>query len=339
MAAGRGPRYPELAVNIDHGGVRLQPDVFDSIRLVKIAVFGTGGVGGYFGARLAAAGADVAFVARGAHLEALRTRGLRLESPRGHLHLERVNATADPSEIGPVDVVLFTVKLYDTATACSMLGPLIGPDTVVVTLQNGVESVGMLASAVGREHVAGGVAHIFAVIDEPGVIRHTALDLVIVGELDGRTTPRLQALHELSSQAGFECRVSEQIETDLWLKFVRLAAFSGMTTVTRSALGVLRDDPDLFAMLQAAIMEGMAVAHARGIRLPQSALADMLAHVAGMPPQTKSSMLYDLEHGKRLELPWLSGAVLRIGHELNVETPIHRFITTVLSPFVQGGAA
>jgi len=193
---------------------------------VKIAVFGTGGVGGYFGARLAAAGsgADVAFIARGPHLEALRTRGLKLESPLGDLDLERVNATGNPADVGPVDVVLFTVKLYDTAEACGAIAPLIGPDTVVVTLQNGVESVGLLSAAIGREHVAGGVAHVFAVIAQPGVIRHTALDLITVGELDGRVTPRLQALHDAARQAGFQCHVSEQIEMELWLKFVRLAA-------------------------------------------------------------------------------------------------------------------
>jgi 2-dehydropantoate 2-reductase len=305
---------------------------------VKVAIFGTGGVGGYFGARMAAAGADVAFIARGSHLEALRTRGLKLESPLGDLVLERVNATAEPADIGPVDVILFTVKLYDTDAACAMLAPLIGPDTVVVTLQNGVESVAMLTAAVGREHVAGGTAQVFAVIAEPGVIRHTALDLITVGELDGRVTPRLQALQELAQRAHFQCIVSEHIEIEIWLKFVRLAAFSGMTSVTRSSLGVLRDDPDLLAMLQAAVMEGMAVAHAKGIQFPPHALADMFAHMTGMPPQTKSSMLYDLENGKRLELPWLSGALLRIGRELNIETPIHRFITTVLSPFVQGRA-
>jgi 2-dehydropantoate 2-reductase len=303
---------------------------------VKVAVVGAGGVGGYFGARLADAGADVAFVARGAHLEALRTKGLTVVSPLGDLHLDRVNATKDPASVGPADVVFFTVKLYDTEAASELLGPLIGPDTVVVTLQNGVESVGMLAAAVGASHVAGGVAHVFAVVAEPGVIRHTALDLIIVGELDGTKTPRLEKLHALARQAGFECRLSEQIEMEIWLKFVRLSAFSGMTAVTRSPLGIIRDDPDLLAMLQAAVLEGMAVAHAKRIQFPPNAMADMFAHMASMPPQSKSSMLEDLERGRRLELPWLSGAVLRLGRELGVETPIHRFITTVLSPLANG---
>jgi 2-dehydropantoate 2-reductase len=257
-------------------------------------------------------------------------------SPLGDFHLDRVNATGDPASIGPVDVVFFTVKLYDTGAACELLAPLIGPDTVVVTLQNGVESVGSLTAAIGPSHVAGGVAHVFAVVAEPGVIRHTALDLIIVGELDGATTPRLEKLHALSSQAGFECRLSPRIEMEIWLKFVRLSAFSGMTAVTRSPLGIIRDDPDLLAMLQAAVMEGMAVAHAKQIQFPPNAMADMFAHMASMPPQSKSSMLEDLERGRRLELPWLSGAVLRLGRELGVETPIHRFITTVLSPLANG---
>jgi 2-dehydropantoate 2-reductase len=303
---------------------------------VKIAVVGAGGVGGYFGARLAAAGADVAFVARGAHLDALRTKGLSVVSPLGDFHLDQVNATGDPASIGPVDVVFFTVKLYDTLAACERLAPLIGPDTVVVTLQNGVESVGLLTTAIGPSHVAGGVAHVFAVVAEPGVIRHTALDLIIVGELDGAKTPRLDKLHALARQADFECRLSEQIEMEIWLKFVRLSAFSGMTAVTRSPLGVIRDDPDLLAMLQAAVLEGMAVAHAKQIHFPPNAMADMFAHMASMPPQSKSSMLEDLERGRRLELPWLSGAVWRLGRELGVETPIHRFIATVLSPLANG---
>jgi 2-dehydropantoate 2-reductase len=183
------------------------------------------------------------------------------------------------------------------------------------------------------------VAHVFAVIAEPGVIRHTALDLIIVGELDGLPTPRLEQLQAMAHQAGFECRLSDQIDMEIWLKFVRLSAFSGMTAVTRSSLGVVREDPDLLAMLQAAVIEGMAVAHARKIQFPPNAMADMFAHMASMPPHSKSSMLEDLERGRRLELPWLSGAVLRLGRELGVETPIHRFITTVLAPHAGGLSA
>jgi 2-dehydropantoate 2-reductase len=306
---------------------------------VRIAILGSGGVGGYFGARLAAAGGDVIFIARGAHLQALRTSGLTIESPLGDLQLPPqgdANATDDPGSVGAVDVVFFTVKLYDSVAACAMLTPLLGPDTVVIPFQNGVESVEMLVQAVGRSHVAGGTAHVVATVAEPGRIRHTALDLLIFGELDGTRTPRLERLYDLGRTAGFHPMLSEQIENEIWLKFVRLTAFSGMTTVARSPLGVVRDDADLFMMLQAAVMEGMALAHATGIQFPPSALRDMIGQMQGMPPQTKSSMLLDLERGRPLELPWLSGAVVRLGDERGVSTPIHRFITTVLAPFVKG---
>ncbi|PYR54381.1 MAG: hypothetical protein DMF91_26940, partial [Acidobacteria bacterium] len=210
------------------------------------------------------AGSDVIFIARGAHLEALRTKGLRLESPKGNLHLPRVTATDDPAAVGPVDVVLFTVKLYDTESATRLLPPLIGPNTVVVSLQNGVDSVEILAGAVGRPHVAGGVAYVAAVISEPGTIRHTAMDQLIFGELDGTKTPRLEALLDACRAAGFQATLSDRIDVDIWSKFVRLSAFSGMTAVTRAPIGPLRDDPDLFAMIQAAYLEGMAVAHKKG---------------------------------------------------------------------------
>ena len=306
---------------------------------VRIAILGTGAVGGYFGARLAAAGADVVFIARGAQLRALHTTGLTIESPLGDLQLPPLgdtNATDDPATVGAVDVVFFAVKLYDSAAACAMLPPLLGPDTVVIPFQNGVESVERLGRAVSPSHVAGGTTHFVATIAEPGRIRHTALDLLIFGELDGTRTPRLERLYELCRAAGVHATLSEQIETEIWLKFVRLTAVSGMTTVTRSPLGVVRDDPDLFTMLQAAIMEGMALAHATGIRFTPGALHTMLAELQNMPPQTKSSMLQDLERGRPLELPWLSGAVVRLGEERGVSTPIHRFITTVLTPFAKG---
>jgi 2-dehydropantoate 2-reductase len=303
---------------------------------VRIAVIGAGGVGGYFGARLAQSGADVAFVARGAHLHALQTRGLAVESPKGDLHLKAVVASDDPKTIGPVDVVMFTVKLYDTESAATLLPPLLGPTTVVITFPNGVDSVDMLTKALGRDHVAGGVAHVQAAITEPGVIRHTALALLIFGELDGTKSPRLQAFHDACTHAGFDAKLAEDIQYELWLKFVRLTALSGMMAITRSPLGVLRDDIDLWTMLQAAIMEAMHVAHAKGVTFPPNTLHEILGHIGGMPPHAKSSMLEDLEHGRRLELPWLNATLARIGEELDVPTPIHRFIATALKPFVNG---
>jgi 2-dehydropantoate 2-reductase len=306
---------------------------------MRIAIVGSGGVGGYFGGRLAASGADVTFLARGAHLDALRARGLRITSPKGDLHLPRVKAAGDTSEIGPVDIVLFAVKLYDTDSAVSALPPLIGPDTAVIPLQNGVDSVATLIKAVGREHTAGGTCYVSAVIAEPGVIRHTAMDHLIFGELDRTRSPRLLALREACQTAGFQSTLSDDITLDIWNKFVRLTVLSGVTTAARSPLGVIRDEPELWTLLKEAVREAMAVARAKGIAVPESTVEDVAKAYAALPPQTKSSMLEDLERGRRIELPWLSGAVVRIGREVGVPTPTHSFINAVLRPHVNGSLA
>ena len=303
---------------------------------MRIAIVGGGGVGGYFGGRLAAAGTDVTFLARGAHLEALRTRGLQIQSAKGDVHLPRVRATDDPSAIGAVDVVFFAVKLYDTQSALAALPPLIGSDTVVLPLQNGVESVDRLVGAVGQAHAGGGVAYVSAVIAEPGVIRHTAMDHLIFGEVDGRRSPRLERLLEACGPAGFQATLSSNIAVDIWTKFVRLTVFSGMTAVTRSPIGVIVNDPELFAMLKAACLEALAVARAKGVPVSMDMVEDVARAYQALPPQTKASMLEDLERGRRLELPWLSGAMVRIGREVGVDTPIHSFMTTVLNPHVNG---
>lgn len=300
-------------------------------------MFGAGGVGGYFGGRLAQAGCDVSFVARGAHLAAIQSDGLRLISPKGDAHVTPVRASADPAELGVAEVVFLTVKLYDVETAAAALGPLLGPDTMVVTLQNGVEATDMVAQHVGRARTAGGVAYVAAVIDAPGVIRHTALDTLIVGELDGALSPRLVALRHAASRAGFTFTASTQIQADQWSKFARLSVFSGLTAATRSPLGVLRAEPALMALLERAVQESLAVGRARGVELPASVMDEVLGMVRSMPPGAKSSMLEDLERGKRLELPWLSGAVVRLGAEAGVPTPTHALIETLLRPFVNGG--
>jgi 2-dehydropantoate 2-reductase len=305
---------------------------------MRIAIVGSGGLGGYFGGRLAAAGADVNFLARGAHLEALQTRGLRIESPNGNLHLPHVTATDDASKVGQVDVAFFAVKLYDTESALPLLPPLVGPDSVVIPFQNGVESVDMLSRAIDRRHLAGGTSYIQAALEQPGVIRHIALDRIIFGELDGTRTPRLERLFEACRDAGVSPELSEHIDVEIWSKFVHLTALSGMTAVARSPVGPLRDDPDLFAMWQAALVETVAVARAKGIDLPRSLFDDLKRFVQQLPAQSGSSMLQDLERHRRLELPWLSGAVVRMGQALEVETPIHRFIATVLKPHVNGRA-
>jgi len=304
---------------------------------MKIVMFGAGGVGGYFGARLAQAGCDVSFVARGAHLAAIQRDGLRVVSPKGDAHVTSVRASAAPADLGPADVVFLTVKMYDVDTAAASLGPLLGPDTCVVTLQNGVEATDMVAQHVGPAHTAGGVAYVAAVIDAPGVIKHTALDALIVGELDGTMSPRLLALREAASTAGFTFTASPHIRVDQWSKFARLSVFSGMTCVTRSPLGVLRGDAGLLAMLERAVDETLAVGRAAGVPLGPAVRDEVFGMYRAMPPQARSSMLEDLERGKPLELPWLSGAVVRLGAGVGVPTPTHTVIETLLRPFVAGG--
>lgn len=303
---------------------------------MKIAIFGSGAVGGYFGGRLAAAGDDVTFLARGAHLAALQQDGLHIDSPAGSLHLPKVQATDRPQAVGPVDVVLFTVKLYDLDRAAATLAPMIGPDTVVITLQNGVEAVDMAARHVGKEHVAGGAAYIVIVIDKPGHLRHTAGDLLVFGESDGTHSPRLVAFEEAGIRAGFHAKASTETETDLWIKFVRLSIWSGMTTVTRSPMGVIRENPELFAMMMTGIDEAIAVGRARGVAFPDNLVEETVKMIHRFPAESKSSMFDDLERGRPLELPWLSGAVVRLGREVGVAAPTHQFISAVLTPLVDG---
>jgi 2-dehydropantoate 2-reductase len=306
---------------------------------MRIAVLGTGGVGGYFGGRLAATGTDVTFIARGQHLAAIRERGLRIESPNGNVHISPAQATDDPSTVGPVDLVFFTVKLYDTEAAMAMLPPLLGPETRVISFQNGVDSVDVLTKAVGRSHVAGGTAYVAAVIAEPGVIRHTAMGRLIFGSLDGERLPVLEELLRACQRAGFDATLSNQILVDIWAKFARLSVFSGMTAVTRCSIGPIREDAALAEMMRSAIRESMALARALGIPLTDALVDEIQVATAALPPQARSSMLEDLERGRPLELPWLSGAVVRLAKQAGVETPTHRFITAVLNPHVAGRPA
>jgi 2-dehydropantoate 2-reductase len=238
-----------------------------------------------------------------------------------------------------VDIVFFTVKLYDTESALPLLPPMIGADTVVIPFQNGVESVDMLSAAVDRSHLAGGTSYVQASIAEPGIIRHIALDRLVFGELDGTRTPRLEQLLDLCRAAAISPTLSESIDVEIWSKFVHISVLSGLTSVTRSLVGPLRDDPDLLAMWQAALVETIAVGRAKGIALPRGLFVELLTLLQEVPAQAGSSMLQDLERHRRLELPWLSGAVVRMGRALDVDTPIHRFITTVLKPHVHGLAS
>jgi 2-dehydropantoate 2-reductase len=306
---------------------------------MRIAIMGSGGVGGYFGGRLAAAGADVTFIARGAHLAALKERGLRIESPLGDTEIPNVQATDDVRRAGPFDLIFFTVKLYDTEQAAEQIAPVIGASTVVVSFQNGVDAVQMLTKAFGAPHVAGGTTYVAAAVADPGIIRHTAMDKLIFGSLDGGRVPHLESLLEAARAAGIDAVLSDRIMADIWAKFVRLTVFSGMTAISRSPIGPLLDDPDLFEMLQSALRESIAVARGRQIPLPDRIFDDIIQAFRSLPPQARSSMLEDLERRRRLELPWLSGAVVRIGQEVGVPTPTHRQIVALLRPHVNGHPA
>jgi len=304
---------------------------------MRIAVMGSGGIGGVLGSRLQASGQEVQFIARGSHLAALREDGLHLRSPNGDLHLPSVEATDDPASIGVCDVVVFAVKMPDAAAAATSIAPLIGPDTMVVPYLNGVEATDILIDAIGRAPVVGGVAYISAAIDQPGVIGQTGtFQRFVHGELDGSRSDRLDAWHEALSAAGIESIVTDAIEREVWRKFILLAAHSGVTSLTRRSIGEVRDHPDTMALAGSAVAETAAVAAARGVGLPDDVVAQTMATIEGMPTDMKSSMLVDLERGKPLELAWLSGAVARLGQAHNVPTPSHQFIATALALHANG---
>jgi 2-dehydropantoate 2-reductase len=308
---------------------------------VKIAVMGSGAVGGYFGGRLAQAGEDVAFVARGRQLAAMRERGLRIASPRGDLHLPSVRVTDDPAAIGPVDLVFFTVKLWSTEEAGRQIAPLIGPDTAVVSVQNGVEANDVLARAVGREHLMGGVCYIAASLDESGSVQHSGqMARLVFGEAGGRKTRRAQAFLEACTRAkaGFDAELSSDIDRVIWEKFVFIVGLSALTTLTRRSIGPVRSDPDTRAMLLDVMREAVAVGRAKGVDLSPDFADQRLAFADTLPAGMTSSMYNDLERGNRLEVGWLSGAVVRLGRDAGVPTPANRAVYAALKLHA-GGAA
>jgi 2-dehydropantoate 2-reductase len=304
---------------------------------MRIAVMGTGGVGGYFGGRLAAAGQDVTFIARGAHLEALRRHGLQITSALGDATIAPAQATDDPASVGPVDLVLFTVKLYDTEAAANAIRPLIGPDTGIVTFQNGVTSTEVLAQKLGAEHVIGGVAKIAAVVVEPGVIRNTGTFAeLIFGELDGSPSARVAALATALAAAGVKHTVSDDIRRDIWDKMVFLSTFAGVTSLLRLPIGPIRSDRETRCLLHDGLAEASAVALAEDVGLPKDAADRILELIDGLPYEGKSTMLHDLEGGRRLEVGWLSGTIARLGHEHGVATPTHELIARALKLHADG---
>ena len=298
---------------------------------MRIAVMGTGGVGGYFGAKLAAGGCDVTFIARGAQLAAIRERGIVIESESSPLHLARADATDDPASVSPPDVILFCVKLWDVEEAARAMRPMVGESTAVIPLQNGIDSEERIAAVLGDKAVMGGVAHISATVTAPGVIRHTGkLQRLTFGELDGSRSARGEAFLAACNRAGIEGKLSERIVEAIWDKFIFLVAFSGMTALIRTGIGPIREDAETFAMFRAAMEEALAVARAKGVAFAYEPVGQWVKAIGGMPHNYRSSMLEDLERGRRLELPWLSGAVARMGDALGVATPVNRFIATAL---------
>ncbi|HSE96181.1 MAG TPA: 2-dehydropantoate 2-reductase [Methylomirabilota bacterium] len=303
---------------------------------MRIGVMGAGGVGGYFGGRLAQAGHQVTFVARGAHLAALREHGLTLRSPLGDTTLN-VRATEDPAEAAPVDVVLFAVKLWDTESAAERIRPLVESGALVIPLQNGVESIERIGSVLGPARVMGGAAYIFARIVEPGVIVHTGrVARLRFGPVDPAQRPAAEAFLAACREAGVEAELADDIVRVLWEKFVLLVGVSGTTSLARSPIGVVRADPDLRWLLEASMREAWAVGRARGIALADHFVAQQLAFVDGLAPELKSSMAGDLEAGGRLEAPWLAGAVARMTQTAGIDAPVNRVIYAALKPFLDG---
>jgi 2-dehydropantoate 2-reductase len=304
---------------------------------MRIAVVGAGGVGGGFGAALAKAGADVTFIARGAHLAAMQQQGLRVTGGRGETHLQPTQATDDPGKVGAVDYVLFCVKLWDVESAGEHIKPLIGANTAVIPLQNGIDAPERLVAILGAKAVMGGVAQISASITAPGVVTQVGTFMrLLFGELDGSKSPRGQAFYDMCKKAGFDATHSDQIVTDLWMKFILLATNASVVALARQPIGKLRDDPDMQPQFVAAYREVIEVGRARGVKLPANALDTMLAFNAGAPPGMKPSMALDLERGNRIELPWLGGKVVELGRKSGVPTPVHSLMYAALKPYVMG---
>lgn len=306
---------------------------------MRIAVVGVGGVGGGYGAALAKAGADVTFIARGANLAAMKRKGLTVVGGR-QTRLEAVQATDDPESVGPVDIVLFCVKLWDVESAAAQIKPLVGPDTALIPLQNGIDAPQRLAAILGERAVMGGVAQIIATLTEPGVIRQAGPAMrMVFGELKGGPSPRGEAFAALCRQADIEGVLSEAIQVDLWMKFIQLAPNASIMALTRLPIGKLRDDPDILPYFRFACQEAADVGRAVGIALPADAVERALAFVRNAPPEAMASMAVDLLRGNRIELPWLGGKVVELGRKAGVPTPVHALMYAALKPYVMGAPA
>jgi 2-dehydropantoate 2-reductase len=305
---------------------------------MKIAMMGSGGVGGFFGGRLAKAGCDVTFVARGAHLEALRANGLTIENePQENIHIPQVKVTADPASIGPVDLVILSVKLWDTDDAARAIAPIVGPKTAVLSLQNGVIKDDILRRHFGAGRVMGGVCYVATHISRPGVIHQTGtMQRVIVGEHDGRTSERARALHEALAASGVKAELSADVRRAIWEKYVFLVGLSASTTSMRKSLGPIRSNPRTRAFLHDLMREVVAVGRAHGVALPENFADDRLAFADSLPADMTSSMHHDLDRGNPLEVDWLSGGVVQLGEAVGVPAPANRAVRDILALHAAG---
>jgi len=305
---------------------------------MKIAFMGAGGVGGFFGGRLANAGYDVSFIARGAHLKAMREHGLTIENePQGNIRVTRITATDNPASLGVVDVLVMAVKLWDTEQAAAFVKPVIGPHTTVVSFQNGVIKDDILRRAFGDAAVIGGVGYVATHISRPGVIHQTGtMQRIIVGEYDGTRSERVAALHAALLAAGVNAEISDDIRRTLWEKYVFLVGLSGSTTTMRSSIGPIRDHPQTRGFLFDLMKETVAVGRAHGVRLPENYADQRLAFVDTMAADMTSSMHHDLNSGNPLEVRWLSGGVVELGAQVGVPTPANRAVWDILALHASG---
>jgi 2-dehydropantoate 2-reductase len=300
---------------------------------MRIAVFGSGSVGGYFGGRLAQAGEDVVFIARGEHLNAMREHGLRVDSINGNFVVQPVQATDDPATVGKVDLVLVGVKAWQVSEAAKAIRPLLGPETVVLPLQNGLEAPVQLSEILGAQHVLGGLCGLFCYVAGPGHIVHAGTDPFLkFGEVDNRRSQRVERLLDTFIRAGVNAQIPPDIQAAMWMKFLLIDVWSGVGAVTRAPVGVWRSQPETRRMAEQCLEEIIAVAAARGISLPQNALEMTMALYDGLVPQSTASLQRDVMQGRPSELETQIGAVVRFGRQAGVPTPWHTFIYSSLLP-------
>jgi 2-dehydropantoate 2-reductase len=304
---------------------------------MKIAVIGAGGVGGYFGARLAASGCEITFVARGSHFEAIKARGLTVHSSRGDLHLPRVSVVERIDRLALPDLVIVAVKLWDTQSVAAELAPIAYQGAAILSLQNGVDKDDIFRQYVPAESVLGGCCYISASISEPGVIQHTgSIQRIVFGEYNGERSSRAANFLEACRQASIDAEFTDSIERVIWEKFVFLVGLSGTTTSMRQSIGPILANPQTRAFLLDVMREVVAVGLSCGVNLSKGYAEERLAFYDSLPASMTSSMHHDLDEGRRLELPWLSGAVSRLAHEKGVSAPLNRAISDVLALYAEG---